>query len=319
MVISGLIKILRDESVSKTRLNQTVVCGVLGSAMLTGCATIQTTKPETSYGVPVTDRTIAQRILDKSIENTAKTNINAMDPTLYQRSRIGVDSFYSEVLLTGEVPDEQTKKQVMQIVTSMPDVKQAYDYLTVGPQKGTSYTVHDGYISSKVNAKILANNAISTSQVKVVTDDGIVYVMGKLTPTQRGHLMNIVERTVGIKELVLLTELIDDYGNKIDEDKITQEEGLEPPDKRYIIEDSVAIPASQYNTPVEPSGNQSNNSQSNTSQPSNVGNTSSQPNTAQSNNAQGSTYQPLVTGSDGLGGPYASPYIEMYKQEVPGW
>lgn len=278
-------------------LSRALYCTILSAGVLTGCATIQTTAPASSYGVPVTDRTIAQRILDKSIENTAKTNINAMDPSLHRRSRIGVDSFYSEVLLTGEVPDEETKKNVVKIVTSMPDVKKVYDKLNIGPQKGTSYTVHDGYISSKINAKILANNVISTSQVQVVTDDGVVHVMGKLTPTQRGHLMNIVENTVGIKELVLLTELIDDNGATIDEENVTQETGLEPPDKRYYVE------AQEAAYPVQPTAES--NSQA---QPAPTA-------AAQSDSQAVPNNQPPAAPR----GPSDSAYIEMYKQEVPGW
>lgn len=207
----------------------------LSVGLLSGCVSLQAIKsPEESFGVAATDRTLAQRILDKSIENTAKVNISRISPTFSETSSVSVYSFYSTVLITGEVPDEEAKKQVEAVVSSMPDIKKLYNKLTVANIKGASYTVHDTYISSKVNAKILANNAIKGSQVKVVTDDGIVYVMGKLTPSQREHLINIVNSTVGIKELVLLTELIDNNGAIINEDDIIQETNLEPPAPRYI-------------------------------------------------------------------------------------
>lgn len=209
----------------------------LSVGLLSGCVSLQAIKsPEESFGVAATDRTLAQRILDKSIENTAKINISRISPTFSETSRVSIHSFYSTVLITGEVPDEEAKKQVEAVVSSMPDIKQLYNKVTVANIKGASYTVHDTYISSKVNAKILANNAIKNSQVKVVTDDGIVYVMGKLTPAQREHLINIINSTVGIKELVLLTELIDNNGAVINEDDIIQETNLEPPAPRYIEE-----------------------------------------------------------------------------------
>lgn len=209
----------------------------LSLGLLSGCVSLQAIKsPEESFGVAATDRTLAQRILDKSIENTAKINISRISPTFSETSRVSVHSFYSTVLITGEVPDEEAKKQVEAIVSSMPDIKQLHNKLTVANIKGASYTVHDTYISSKVNAKILTNNAIKSSQVKVVTDDGIVYVMGKLTPTQREHLIAIINSTVGIKELVLLTDLIDSNGAVIEEEAIIQETNLEPPAPRYIEE-----------------------------------------------------------------------------------
>lgn len=209
----------------------------LSLGLLSGCVSLQAIKsPEESFGVAATDRTLAQRILDKSIENTAKINISRISPTFSETSRVSVHSFYSTVLITGEVPDEEAKKQVEAIVSSMPDIKQLHNKLTVANIKGASYTVHDTYISSKVNAKILTNNAIKSSQVKVVTDDGIVYVMGKLTPAQREHLIAIINSTVGIKELVLLTDLIDSNGAVIEEEAIIQETNLEPPAPRYIEE-----------------------------------------------------------------------------------
>lgn len=209
----------------------------LSLGLLSGCVSLQAIKsPEESFGVAATDRTLAQRILDKSIENTAKINISRISPTFSETSRVSVHSFYSTVLITGEVPDEEAKKQVEAIVSSMPDIKQLHNKLTVANIKGASYTVHDTYISSKVNAKILTNNAIKSSQVKVVTDDGIVYVIGKLTPAQREHLIAIINSTVGIKELVLLTDLIDSNGAVIEEEAIIQETNLEPPAPRYIEE-----------------------------------------------------------------------------------
>lgn len=279
-------------------IQRTTVAVALSAGLLSGCASIQSfNSSDDSFGVAVTDRTLAQRILDKSIENTAKINISRIDPTLYQRSRISVDSFYSTVLVTGEVPDEQTKQQVETIVSSMPDVKQFYNKLTVGNQKGTSYTVHDAYISSKVNAKILANNALSSSQVKVVTDDGIVYILGKLTPAQRSHLINIINSTVGIKELVLLNQLIDDNGAVIDESSITQETGLEPPAPVYTEQ-----PPAQA-APVDTQ---------NYAPPAQVAPEYQAPEIAPAApTAEASTTQNSQV--------YPSPYIEMYKQDVSGW
>ena len=56
--------------------------------------------------MPMTERTIPQRLLDRSIEHTVKINVYGLKEDLQQTSRMGIDSFNSEVLLTGEVPTE---------------------------------------------------------------------------------------------------------------------------------------------------------------------------------------------------------------------
>ena len=197
---------------------------VMASIVSTGCTTnYLTNSTEGTYGVPVTERTIPQRLLDRSIEYTAKINIYGLQEDLQANSRISIDSFYSEVLLTGEVPTEALKTQIEQVVSSMPDVRRVYNELKVSVARGYSSTVHDGYITSKLMAKTAANNGVKASQLKAVTNDGVVYVMGRVTPTQQSHLIDIANSTAGVTELVLLTTVVNDRGLPISDEDIMSE------------------------------------------------------------------------------------------------
>lgn len=200
---------------------------VMASIVSTGCTTnYLTNSTEGTYGVPVTERTIPQRLLDRSIEYTAKVNIYGLQEDLQANSRISIDSFYSEVLLTGEVPSVALKTQIEQVVSSMPDVRRVYNELNVGVSRGYSSTVHDGYITSKLMAKTAANDGVKASQLKAVTNDGVVYVMGRVTPTQQSHLIDIANSTAGITELVLLTTVVDNRGLPIGDEDIMFESNL---------------------------------------------------------------------------------------------
>ncbi len=193
----------------------------------TGCTTnYLTNSTEGTYGVPMTERTIPQRLLDRSIEHTVKVNVYGLQENLQQNSRVSIDSFNSEVLLSGEVPSEALKVQIEKVVTSMPDVRRVYNELTVSASKGYSATVQDGYISSKLLAKIVANNGVKASQIKAVTNNGVVYIMGRMTPTQQSHIIDIANSTVGITELVLLTTVVNDRGIPISDDDIMFERNV---------------------------------------------------------------------------------------------
>lgn len=190
-----------------------------------GCTTnYLTNSTQGTYGVPVSERTIPQRLLDRSIEHTAKINVYGLQDNLQQNSRISIDSFYSHVLLSGEVPSEALKIQVEKVISSMPDVRRVYNELNVGIARGYSSTVQDGYVTSKIMAKVAANNSVKASQTKTVTNNGVVYVMGRVTPTQQSHLIDIANSTAGVTELVLLTTLIDDRGAPISEEDIMSEQ-----------------------------------------------------------------------------------------------
>lgn len=213
-------------SCRRTAIGAVLMAGLIS----TGCTTnYLTNSTEGTYGVPITERTIAQRLLDRSIEHTAKINVYGLRENLQQISRISIDSFHSEVLLTGEVPTEAIKAEVAKVITSMPDVRRVYNELDVSASKGYSSTVHDSYITSKLLAKIATNDGIKVSQIKAVTNSGRVYIMGRTTPMQQSHLIDAVNSTVGITELVLLTTVVDDRGINVNADDIMYENNLANP------------------------------------------------------------------------------------------
>jgi len=238
-----------------------IALALLGALGLSSCASLTPVgnTPEatsnapaypSNYGVAVTERTISQRLLDRSIAHTANVNIKALDPALANDSRISIDSFYSEVLLSGEVPTEALKTQIAALVRSMPDVRQVYDEMTVGPNRGYSSTVQDGYITSKVMAKVLANKDVKSSQVKIVTNNGVVFIMGRMTPTQQSHLIDIANQTVGITELVLLTTLVNDNGEVLTEQDVMQEQNLEAPAVNELESVSPASTSNRRSVPI---------------------------------------------------------------------
>lgn len=190
----------------------------------TGCTTnYLTNSTEGTYGVPFAERTIPQRLLDRSIEHTAKINVYGLQENLQQNSRMSINSFNSEVLLSGEVPTAALKTQIEQVVKSMPDVRRVYNELNVSAARGYSSTVQDGYITSKFVAKAIANNGVKKSQIKTITDNGVVYLLGRVTPTQQSHLIDIANNTAGITELVLLTTVLDNSGAPISDEDIMSE------------------------------------------------------------------------------------------------
>ena len=256
---------------------------LMTSIVITGCTTnYLTNSTEGTYGVPMTERTIPQRLLDRSIEHTVKINVYGLKEDLQQTSRMGIDSFNSEVLLTGEVPTEAIKVEVEKVVSSMPDVRHVYNELNVSASKGYSSTVHDGYITSKLLAKVAASDGVKASQIKAVTNDGVVYIMGRMTPTQQSHLIDIANSTVGVTELVLLTTVVDDRGVKISKDDIMSENNLVNPASAPVVVDGVT--AASVNNYSEA--------------PASVG-----------------TSTPIVVTEDGttVEQPSSSPYIDLYQ------
>lgn len=124
--------------------------------------------------------------------------------------RIGIDSFRREVLLTGEVPSEQVKTDVANMISSIHDVKKVYNYLTVtATPKAQSHTLHENYLKSKIIAKILGTGGVHPSQYKLVVRDNMAYLLGFLTAQQEQTIINTIASVQGMEGVRVLTTRID--------------------------------------------------------------------------------------------------------------
>lgn len=177
------------------------------SAGLGACATSGTD----SVGADAMGRTIPERISDSSIELTARRNLSTIPGINENNVRIAIDSYRREVLLTGEVPSEQIKVEIGRTIESMKDVNKVFNYLVVTETpKSQSHTVHENYLRSKINARLLTNRDIKSSQYKVIVRDRTAYVIGYLTPEQQTYILEAIQATPGMAMAVTLTTLVSD-------------------------------------------------------------------------------------------------------------
>lgn len=187
----------------------TVLVSVLvGGASLTGCASfIANNTAPAPLGVPSSERSFAQVITDNGIARTAKINLYKLDDR-FNRSRVNIDSFHSVVLLTGQVPDAHLKMLAEQNVKTMRDVQAVHNYITVGEQIGYNQIVQDGWITTTIRASVLRSK-IRDTRVKITTEAGVVYVMGRLTTAEADEVLGLVQQVNGVQRIISLIDTLD--------------------------------------------------------------------------------------------------------------
>lgn len=189
-------------------LHGLALVGVLvGGASLTGCASfIANNTAPAPLGVPSSERSFAQVITDNGIVRTAKINLYKLDDR-FNRSRVNIDSFHSVVLLTGQVPDAHLKMLAEQNVKTMRDVQAVHNYITVGEQIGYNQIVQDGWITTTIRASILRSK-IRDTRVKITTEAGVVYVMGRLTAAEADQVLGLVQQVNGVQRIISLVDTV---------------------------------------------------------------------------------------------------------------
>lgn len=194
---------------------------------LSGCSQYLATNISSSgYGLAPTERTIAQRVLDSSIEHTARVNIYALGGEYETKSRIKIDSYFSEVLITGYIPTQQMKDNVTQVVQSMPDVKKVYNELWVSPQLSYMEVINGNLIVANIKRHLLSVEGLPINQLHFVFYQDTLYVMGKATPQQRQKLFDTLQKSYGVSKVVDLIHMITETGEPLNDNQIISEPQL---------------------------------------------------------------------------------------------
>ena len=160
----------------------------------------------TGYMVGEDRRTTGTMTEDQVIETKTSSRIG---DGLKGGIHINVTSYNGIVLLTGEVPDAASKEQAARIAQAVEKVRSVYNELTVGPVTSISARTTDTVTTSMVKARFVDGQRFSPLHVKVVTENGVVYLLGLVKKQEAADATEITRTTSGVTKVVRLFEYID--------------------------------------------------------------------------------------------------------------
>jgi osmotically-inducible protein OsmY len=164
-----------------------------------------TTEP---IAVDPTKVSLSSSINDLKLSTYISVNLKKADPAL-DDAHINVNVLNSIVLLTGEVPSAEVKLLAGKVARKFNGVRQVHNELQVRTKTSVLSRTNDSVITTQVKAKLLLNGTVETSGIKVITEDGVVYLMGKTT-TENGNIMgNMVSINSGVRKVVKIFEYVD--------------------------------------------------------------------------------------------------------------
>ena len=172
----------------------------LALAMLAGCVPMLVVGAAGSAAMVVTDRRSAGAQLDdETIEIKVSTQANS---EYGNRIHLNVTSYNGIVLLTGEAPDQGASASVGNIAKNTEKVRGVNNELVIGLLADFSSRSNDTYITSKVKSRMIEANRFPPNAVKVVTERGVVYLMGIVSKEEGAAAGEIAATTAGVARVV---------------------------------------------------------------------------------------------------------------------
>jgi osmotically-inducible protein OsmY len=183
-----------------------ILLALATASAISGCVPVVVAGAAGGAALVATDRrTAGAQVDDEGIELKVVTQAE----NLYgDRAHVNVTSYNGLVLLTGEVPDQGAWASLGAFAKAQAKVKSVQNELVVAPPTNLSQRSNDTYITSKVKARMVEANKFPPNAVKVVTERGVVYLMGIVNRTEGASAGDIAATTDGVGKVVKVFEYI---------------------------------------------------------------------------------------------------------------
>lgn len=186
-----------------SRLLFSVTAGLL----LTACGSFLTAIESDPIQDEPSERTFAQQIEDESIETKAQVNLHAANAA-YHEANLAIVSYNGYVLLAGQVATPELKDEATEVVKLIRGVRRIYNELEIASPSSVMTRSSDAWITTKVKTYLLGRSDTEGTRVKVVTEDGVVYLMGLVTREEAERISGVAADISGVQRVVRLFEIV---------------------------------------------------------------------------------------------------------------
>jgi osmotically-inducible protein OsmY len=172
--------------------------GCVAAAGAGAAAAASTAYDRRTTGTQVDDELIEWKVYAALNKNTA----------LWEASHINVTSYNNIVLLTGESPDQSMRAAAQETARGVAKVRLVHNELRIAAPSSMLTRSSDSVITGKVKTALLSAKNVNAARIKVVTENGVVYLMGLVSRSEADSATEITRRTGGVQKVVRLFEYL---------------------------------------------------------------------------------------------------------------
>ena len=182
------------------------LAGSLAAVALPGCAPLMVGGAVVGGTLVAIDRrTSGIQLEDQNIELKAAARARA---AAGDGAHINLTSYNRQVLLTGEVRTEGARRAAEQAVTQVENVRAVVNELAVMGESSLTARSNDAILTGRVKAAFLDAGDPPANAVKVVTERGVSYLMGRVTEREAERATQAARRVPGVQKVVRVFEII---------------------------------------------------------------------------------------------------------------
>ncbi|MAZ44588.1 MAG: BON domain-containing protein [Legionellales bacterium] len=174
---------------------------------LSGCFAMMAAGATAGVLVAHDRRTTGTIVEDQSIELKAFRVLSDMKEIL-EDSHISVHSYNNNVLLTGQATNENVRLAVEERISDISKIRRIYNEITIAAPTSLMTRSSDTWISTKLKSQMLVSSDVDPTRVHITTEDGVVFLMGIVTPHEEESAVEVARHVRGVKKVVKMFEYL---------------------------------------------------------------------------------------------------------------
>ena len=179
---------------------------LLALYILSGCTAAVVGGAVVGTSVAMDKRTTGDYVEDQNIKSKY-AHLFYQDKELEEKTHVNVTSYNRQMLITGEAPTEELKQRLSIIAGQIKNVRKYFNEVVITEPTSMTVRTNDTYLTSKIKTSIFTHmSELDGAQVKVVTENGSVFLMGLVTREQGIQITEIARKTNGVKRVIKLFE-----------------------------------------------------------------------------------------------------------------
>ena len=181
---------------------------VLGTVvLLQGCAAAVVAGTASAVTAANDRRTIGSQIDDNNIEIKASIALSEVE-RLEKFANISAVSVNGIVLLVGQVANEEMRNEAQRTIEGVSGIRKIHNQIRIGSNIGITTQTHDSWLTSKVKGQLLTAKDISSNNIKVITENAEVFLMGLVSDSESTQAVNIARNVSGVERVVKVFEYL---------------------------------------------------------------------------------------------------------------
>jgi len=173
---------------------------ILTALLLQGCVAAAVGSAAVATKTATDPRTMGTQVDDGTLELRV-SNALSKDAQIKQDAHIVATAYQGKVLLTGQAPNSEVASRAKQIAVGVDGATEVYNEIRTGEKASFGTASSDTWITTKVRSQLLSSEKVKSSNVKVTTENGEVFLLGLVTNAEAQAAADIASRVSGVKHV----------------------------------------------------------------------------------------------------------------------